>query len=125
VLLYLIAYNALEESDVYTDAVLLVRLCIVEKLCNSCGVSFAEANSNSHQCNSVCTEAYIRSSVVAGRGVRTQPLFLIYTIGTKIRDMWRQPAFSCSTTDYRGVPVTGMLYHHKCSEACGRYNRLM
>jgi hypothetical protein len=66
--LYIIAYSALEESDVYTDTVLLVRLCIEEQLCNSCGVSFAEAICNSHQCNSVCTEAYIHSLAVPGRG---------------------------------------------------------
>jgi len=60
---------------VYTDTVLLVRLCIEEQLCNSCGVSFAEATCNSHQCNSVRTEAYIHSLAVVGSWWEHSPYF--------------------------------------------------
>ena len=110
------------------DTVRLVRLCIVEQLCNS--VESVSLKLPVTATNVIlCTKSLHSQFGSRGKGVRTQPLFLIHMIRTKIRDMWPQPALSCTPNDYsarnRVIPVRGVLYHHKCSGAYGRNDRLM
>ena len=126
--LYIMTYNALQERDVHKGTV-LARLCILEQLFISCGVSCAEVISNSYNSYCVCSEAFICSLLVGGRGSEHSPLCLIYMISKRIHDLWRQPAFSYTATNYNGhnrvILITGMLHNHECNAAYKRNNRLM